>query len=86
MHDGRERISEIALFQRIAQHHLVNFGRFFRRNQSFSHRDGLNREDESGKMRISEFRSNLRTQGLPLSALQKDIRWSPGRQFARPNE
>ena len=31
MHDGRERVSEIALFQRIAQHDLVNFGRFFRR-------------------------------------------------------
>ena len=31
MHDGRERIGEIALFQRIAQHDLVDFGRFFRR-------------------------------------------------------
>ena len=32
VHDGRERVGEIALFQRIAQHHLVNLGRF-RRNQ-----------------------------------------------------
>ena len=31
VHDGRERIGEIALFQRIPQHHLVDFGRFFRR-------------------------------------------------------
>ena len=31
VHDGRQRVSEIALFQRIAQHDLVNFGRFFRR-------------------------------------------------------
>ena len=31
MHDGRERIGEIALFQRIPQHHLVDFGRLFRR-------------------------------------------------------
>ena len=31
VHDGRERIGEIALFQRIPQHHLVDFGRLFRR-------------------------------------------------------
>jgi hypothetical protein len=31
VHDGRERISEIALFQRIAQHDLVDFRRLFRR-------------------------------------------------------
>ena len=31
VHDGRERVGEIALFQRIAQHHLVDFGRFLRR-------------------------------------------------------
>ena len=31
VHDGRERIGEIALFQRIAQHHLMDFGRLFRR-------------------------------------------------------
>ena len=31
VHDGREGIGEIALLERIAQHDLVNFGRFFRR-------------------------------------------------------
>ena len=51
VHDGRERVSEIALFQRIAQHHLVDFRRL-RRNQSFSHGEGLNFWGESGKTRI----------------------------------
>ena len=31
VHDGRECISEIALLERITQHYLMNFGRFFRR-------------------------------------------------------
>ena len=31
VHDGRERVGEIALFQRIAQRDLVDFGRLFRR-------------------------------------------------------
>ena len=51
VHDGRERVGEIALFQRLAQLNLVNFRRF-RRNQSFSHGDGLNFWGESGKTRI----------------------------------
>ena len=42
VHDGRERVSEITLFERVAQHDFVDLGRFFRRNQSFSHGDGLN--------------------------------------------
>jgi hypothetical protein len=49
--DGRKGISEIALFERIPQHDLVNFGRF-RRNQSFSHGDGLSGANVSGKERI----------------------------------
>ena len=53
VHDGRERISEVALLERVAQHDLVDFGRLFRRNQSFSHGDGLNSVAESGKARIS---------------------------------
>ena len=52
VHDGGERIGEIALFQRLAQRHLVNFGRFLRRNQSFSHAARLNRGSESGKDRL----------------------------------
>ena len=48
MHDGRERISEIALFQRLAQLHLVDLGRL-RRNQSFSHGEGLNRDGAADK-------------------------------------
>ena len=51
VHDGRERIGEIALFQRLAQLNLVNLRRF-RRNQSFSHGEGLNFCGESGKARI----------------------------------
>ena len=51
VHDGRERVGEIALLQRVAQHDLVDLGRF-RRNQSFSHGDGLNAWGESGKPRI----------------------------------
>src|SRR6266849_3241305 len=31
MHEGRERVSEIALFQRIAQRNVMNFSRLFRR-------------------------------------------------------
>ena len=31
VHDGRERVGEIALFQRIAQHDLLDFRRLFRR-------------------------------------------------------
>src|SRR5260370_5579217 len=53
VHDGRERILQIALFQRIAQHDLVNFRRLFRRYLSFSHGEALNPGGESGKMRIS---------------------------------
>ncbi len=49
MHDGGEGISEIALLERIAQHDLVNFGRFFRRQLSFSHGEALNPDGESGK-------------------------------------
>ena len=53
VHDGRERIGEIALFQRIAQHHLVDFGRLFRRRYSFSHGEPLDVWSELGKSRIS---------------------------------
>jgi len=52
VHDGRERVSEIALLERIAQHHLVDLSRL-RRNQSFSHGEELNADGESGKPRIS---------------------------------
>ena len=50
VHDGRERISEIALLERIAQHDLVNFGRLFRRNQSFSHGEALNPRGRIGQV------------------------------------
>ena len=36
VHNGRERVSEIALLERIAQHHLINLGRFGR-NQCLTH-------------------------------------------------
>src|SRR6266850_1806480 len=71
VHDGRERISEIALFQRLAQLNLVNLRRF-RRNQSFSHGEGLNFWGESGKTRIgaariaSECRDPARGERLKL--------------------
>ena len=38
VHDGRERVSEVALLQRVAQHDLVDFGRLFGRKLSFSHK------------------------------------------------
>jgi len=38
VHDGRERVSEVALFQRVAQHDLVDFRRLFWRYLSFSHK------------------------------------------------
>jgi len=37
VHDGRERVLEIALFQRLTQRDLMNLGRF-RRDQSFPHK------------------------------------------------
>ncbi|MGY4333644.1 hypothetical protein ACVWWG_008061 [Bradyrhizobium sp. LB7.2] len=52
VHDGRKRVGKIALFQRLTQRHVVNFGRFLRRNQSFSHAARLNRGSESGKDRL----------------------------------
>ncbi len=54
MHDGGERIGEIALFQRVAQRNLVNLGRF-RRNQCFSHEIGLIADRCSGKALIEAF-------------------------------
>ena len=65
VHDGRERISEVALLERVAQTNLMDLSRFFRRNQSFSHGDGLNFWGESGKPRIGQLLSpsSLRTQG-----------------------
>ncbi len=52
VHDGRERVLEIALLERVAQHDLVDFRRL-RWNQSFSHGEELNVGGESGKLRIS---------------------------------
>ena len=78
MHDGRKRVGEIALFQRIAQRYVVDFGRLVRRQLSFSHGVALNFCDESGKTRIG---GNL---GLRTPSRNRDSRPMPGHRVDKP--
>ncbi len=72
VHDRRERVSEVTLFQRLAQLNLVNL-RGLRRNQSFSHGDGLNFWGESGKAQIGATRS------APKPVDGNETRFQPGK-------